>query len=74
MKVPNENDLGPIKAKAWRTDEEFGYEHWRAAEYSLGRGTKYAVIYLFESEQKCDDFLAKARDEQVKLRLLGETA
>lgn len=71
MKPPNEGNFGPVKAKAWITDAEFGYDHWRAAEYSCGRGTKFAIIHLFESERARDEFYALTIDAEAKQRLVG---
>ena len=69
MKPPNKDEVGLVKAMAWFTDEEFGYDHWRAAEYSCGRGTRFAVIHLFESEKARDDFYALMKDAEIKERL-----
>ena len=70
MKPPNEDQQGPIKAKAWFTDEEFGYEHWRAAEYSCGRGTRFAIITLFTAEQARDEAYDSMIDAEAKQRLV----
>ena len=69
MKPPEQNQLGPIKAMAWITDEEFGYDHWRAAEFSCGRSTKFAIITLFSSEKERDDCYHLMTDPEVKQRL-----
>lgn len=71
MKPPEKNDLGPVKAMAWLTDEEFGYDHWRAAQFSCGRGIKYSVIHLFESREARDEFYALMVDAEAKQRLVG---
>jgi hypothetical protein len=37
-----------VRARAWRTDQDFGYDHWRAAEFSCGKGTHEALIVVYE--------------------------
>lgn len=71
MKPASESQTGPFRAKAWVTDEEFGYDHWRAAEYSCGRGTHFAVIYVFNSQQERDEYLAREIDANIKMQLIG---
>ncbi len=38
-----------LKVAAWRTDEEFGYDRWKADQYSLGKGTHDGVLVLCEA-------------------------
>ena len=59
-----------IKSKSWRTDEVFGYPHWRSAEYSCGEGTHHSIQLIFDSEQERDNHLALLKDEQVKLEMV----
>jgi len=59
-----------IKAKAWITDEGFGYDHWQASQYSCGRGTDWAVIMLFDGERERDNFIASQVDAEAKLRMV----
>lgn len=54
-----------LKAKAWQTDEHFGYDYWRAAEYSCGLAKRSAVIVLFENDEERDRWL-KGLDEILK--------
>lgn len=72
MKPPEKNDPGPVKAMAWITDAEFGYDHWRAAEFSCGRGTKFAIISLFDTEKERDDVFSLLVDAEVKRRMAGD--
>jgi hypothetical protein len=46
MNPPSENDRGVIKVRAWITDQELGADHWRAAQYSCGRGTHEAELRI----------------------------
>ena len=66
MKVPNLADKGPIKAMAWITDEEFGYDHWRAAQFSCGRGVKFAAIVIFDTEAERDVWISQPHAQLPK--------
>ena len=35
-----------VKARAYQTDEQFGYDRWKADEYSMGRGTHDCLIIV----------------------------
>ena len=37
-----------IQVRAYRTDQEFGNDHWRGEEYSCGRGTHDAVLIVLQ--------------------------
>ena len=43
-----------LKAAAWQTDEDFGYDHYRAAEFGCGKGNIPAIILLFDTKEKRD--------------------
>jgi hypothetical protein len=61
MKAPSETDT-LVKVTAYLTDEEFGYEHWRAAQFSAPddvRIRRRAAILVI-----CDD--ADQRDLILK--------
>ncbi len=36
-----------VTARAYMTDVDFGYDRWKADEYSMGRGTHDAIIIIF---------------------------
>ena len=38
--------LEVVDACAYQTDETFGYEYWRADQFSCGRGTHEAIILI----------------------------
>jgi len=35
-----------FEASAWKTDEGFGYDRWKADQYSMGKGTHAALIVI----------------------------
>lgn len=61
MKAPSLSDT-QVKVRAYLTDETFGYEHWRAAQFSAPTvpSSRYAVLTIFQSEAERDAFLAPA--------------
>ena len=63
--------MTPYKAMAWRTDETLGFEYWKAAEFTCGQGTAHSIIIVFDSQKERDEYLAKLKDEQVKLALVN---
>lgn len=40
------NGVEVVKARAWRTEKDFGYDRWRADQYSMGEGTHDALIVV----------------------------
>ncbi len=48
-----------VAVRAWRTDEEFGYDRWKADQYSLGRGTHDGVLVLCEEGESPAVLLAR---------------
>lgn len=55
--MPSRDDRA-IRVSAYLTDETFGYEHWRAAQFSAPKVDKFGALMLFETEKERDDFLA----------------
>jgi hypothetical protein len=53
-----DTELKIIAVRAWRTDEGFGYDRWKADQYSLGRGTHDAVL-IFPSEGESREELTR---------------
>ena len=49
MKVPSTNDRF-VCVRAWLTDETFGYDHWRAAQFLAPNQAQPALLILCESE------------------------
>ena len=72
MRVPDKNDVGLIKVRAWITDETFGYEHWRAAQFSSGPDSKPACLVLFNSVEERDEYYSRSVDEQIKMEMLTQ--
>lgn len=35
-----------VRARAYQTDEQFGYDRWKADEYSMGLGTHDCLIIV----------------------------
>jgi hypothetical protein len=55
MKPPSLDDRR-IKVTAYLTDETFGYDHWRAAQYSAPDGPtcRPALLLVFDTEAQRD--------------------
>lgn len=60
MKVPSINDY-VVKVRAYLTDEVFGYTHWRAAQFSAPKHTRFGVLVLFETEGERDKFFEREK-------------
>ena len=58
MKQPSLDDK-VVKVTSYLTDEDFGYEHWRAAQFSAPSCDKHGILLLFSSKELRD----KAFDE-----------
>ena len=53
MKQPSLTDKA-VRVTAYLTDETFGYEHWRAAQFSAPKLDKYGVLLLFDTKDEVD--------------------
>ena len=62
MKPPSLDDK-IVAVKAYLTDETFGYDHWRAAQFSRPKFDKHAALVLFDSEEARDAFMDKHRGQ-----------
>ena len=51
MKAPSLEDR-IVECVAYLTDESFGYDHWRAAQFSAPQKDKLAVLLLFDTEEE----------------------
>lgn len=40
-----------VKARAWYSDQTFGYDRWLADEYSLGKGTNDCLIVVIPNQE-----------------------
>jgi hypothetical protein len=67
MKPPSVQDKA-VRVKAYLTDEAFGYDHWRAAQFSAPKFDRHAVLVFFDTPDEADDFIA-----QYEARPMGET-
>ena len=56
MKPPSLDDH-VVAVTAYLTDESFGYEHWRAAQYSAPRCDRHGALVLFATPEARDAFL-----------------
>lgn len=45
-----------VRVTAYLTDEFFGYEHWRAAQFSAPKSEKFGVLILFDDKTKRDTY------------------
>lgn len=66
MKKPSLADK-VVKVRAYLTNEIFGYEHWRAAQFSAPASDKYGVLLLFDTEAECDAALPDAQAYWTRL-------
>jgi hypothetical protein len=53
---PNVNDK-IVAVKAYLTDETFGYEHWRAAQFSAPKYDRHGALLLFDTPDERDAFV-----------------
>lgn len=63
MNPPNLNDK-IVKVKAYLTDEIFGYEHWRAAQFSTPKHDKYGLLLLFDTEAEREYYRGKLENNK----------
>lgn len=72
MIIPNLGDK-IVQVRAYLTDESFGYEHWRAAQFSAPKHDKYGLLLLFNLESERNEKLEEmkkmslTRDEWIKV-------
>ena len=59
---PNESDR-VVKVRAYLTDETFGYEHWRAAQFSAPDNACPAVLIVCLSPEEQARLLARFNEE-----------
>ena len=57
MDVPSKAD-NVVEVSAYLTDETFGYDHWRAAQFSAPKCDLPGVLLLFGSEEARAEWLA----------------
>jgi hypothetical protein len=67
MKAPSLADR-VVKVTAYLTDESFGYEHWRAAQFSAPRRDRPAVLVLCETDAERDAFYEALKVERAVRR------
>ena len=60
MKVPSLSDR-VVKVTGYLTDQSFGYEHWRAAQFSSPKKDRAGALILFEDEAQRDRFLVEMK-------------
>ena len=58
MKPPGLDDTA-VRVTAWLTDDTFGYDHWRAAQFSAPQCARHGVLVLFETAEAADEFLRR---------------
>lgn len=56
MKAPTLTDK-LVKVRAYLTDETFGYEHWRASQFSTPPDSRPAILVIYDSDSERDDAL-----------------
>ena len=57
LKVEFPEAIDIVWARAWKTDEDLGYDRWKADQYSLERGTHDCIMMVFpESTKKNIDY------------------
>jgi hypothetical protein len=55
-----------IKVRAYLTDQEFGYDHWRAAQFCAPIVAKPAVLVIWETEGEQEAFFRAMDVSRVK--------
>lgn len=62
MNPPSEQDK-LVKVRAYLTDESFGYEHWRAAQFSAPETAvqKWGVLILCETREDQDRWFERLK-------------
>lgn len=56
-----------VKARAYLTDEDFGYDRWKADTFSLGRGTHDALILILDPSESPDELLDRLYNIGIRL-------
>ncbi len=46
-----------VKVRAYMTDDTFGYDHWRAAQFCAPAEGQYAVLVICQSQAERDAIL-----------------
>lgn len=57
MNAPSTLDRA-VPVRAYLTDETFGYDHWRAAQFSAAQVGQPAVLLIFTTEAERDAALS----------------
>ena len=65
MKPPGLDDRF-VPVSAYLTDEEFGYEHWRAAQFSAPKKDRPAVLVICADEAEQAESLAFLKDRAAR--------
>lgn len=63
MNVPSLTDQD-VKVWAYITDESFGYDHWRAAQFSAPAHDKPAILMLFNTEAERNHFFESRKPKE----------
>ena len=71
MKAPSLTDR-VVKVRAHLTDETFGYEHWRAMQFSSPEISRPAVLVMFDTELERERFFQHVKDAIDRGRLLED--
>ena len=58
MKPPSLTDRA-VKVRAYLSDEDFGYEHWHARQFSAPEDAKPALLLVFEMREERDAAYAR---------------
>ena len=66
MKSPGLGDR-VVDVRAYLTDEVFGYEHWRAAQFAAPDvpSARYAVLVICQGKDERDALSAKLRKKRA---------
>lgn len=65
MKAPSLDDRA-VKVTAYLTDETFGYEHWRAAQFSAPKRDRPGILIICRDDQECAAILTELEGEGEK--------
>lgn len=72
MKPPSKSDT-IVEVSAYLTDQTFGYEHWRAAQFSAPACDKPGVLLLFDTADERAEWIRESASRAAR-RFVSEGA
>jgi len=69
-KQPSESDK-IVRVRAYLTDEAFGYEHWRAAQFAAPKEGQPALLLLCRDDHEREVMLEHLKASNIANIMLG---